>query len=459
MLWLWASLGLAQQLTQAEYFFDTDPGYGNGNQISFTATENFEFDSFISVDGLSAGFHSFHFRIKDENNNWSQALTKGIYLPQDNGDATLIDQIEYFFDEDPGFGEGLQYNNFNPSNDLLVSFTAEMPNLQEGSHEFFLRVKDSNGHWSQTQQQSFELLNCDLEISGMVTHEDQSLVNDAWIYLYQYFGEGAAIVVDSINVADGSYSFNQVCPMSEYFLKVIPESTTDYPPCYYGNTMYWQQATMISTNQSSITNADIIVYDFAPMSPGNSSVNGYIYYADYRGEPVKNVDIVLEYDNPDEKAGFEAVAYDRTDQIGEWNILNLPIGNFRIKVEIPGLEMDTTYYVDISNDGTIVENLNFTVDMQNGIFIDYFGIEEYSISNDIEVFPNPASNHDILIQSLNSSTIIEKIIIYNYSGQSIRQERNRTQQAFIRKNELSNGLYLIKIKTNKGIGVKKLIIN
>ena len=50
--------------------------------------------------------------------------------------------------------------------------------------------------------------------------------------------------------------------MSEYFLKVIPESTTEYPPCYYGNTIYWQEAAKLITEESSISGIDVVVFDF-----------------------------------------------------------------------------------------------------------------------------------------------------------------------------------------------------
>lgn len=452
------TLIFAQQVVQAEYFFDTDPGYGNGQSISINTAEEIAIDDYFDVSELNPGFHTFNIRVKDENNNWSPVLIKGFYMNQNMGEAIPIDYIEYFYDDDPGYGNGIPYSDFSASTNLDESFFSDVSGLSEGMHEFNIRLRNELNQWSQTYSQNFELLNCDLEISGMVTHQDQTVVDDAEIILFQYFGEGAAIGVDTLQLTDGNYTFTNVCPMSEYFLKVIPESTTAYPPCYYGNTIYWQDATTIVTEQSSVSGVDIVVFDFPDLSPGTSSISGHIFYADSRGEPVKNIDVVLEYDAPADKNGFEAVAYDRSNDYGEWILENLPNGDYRIKVEIPGLEMDTTYYVNIANEGSVVENLDFYVDMNTGIYIDYFGIDEFQLADELEIFPNPAIHQNIWIRSLNNSVKIEEIIIYNYLGQELNQTQVNNQETKIENASWSKGFYLLKIKTNKGVLTQKIIV-
>lgn len=441
----------------AEYFFDEDPGVGQGNNISLTNSQEIEINEMIEIDELDPGFHTFHLRFKDENNNWSSVLTKGFYKELNGGLAIPIDYIEYFYDTDPGYGNAIPYTSFSASTNLTETFFADVAGLNEGTHEFNIRLKNEIEQWSQTYSQEFELLNCDLELSGIVTHEDQTPVNDGKIILFQYFGEGAAIGVDTLALTDGSYKFENVCPMSEYFLKVIPESTSDYPPCYYGNTIYWQQATTIVTEQSSVSGVDIIVYDFADMESGTSTIGGHIYYADSKGEPVKNVDVVLEYDAPERNEDYEAVAYNRSNDLGEWIMEDLPNGSFRIKVEIPGLSMDTTYYINITNAGTVIDNLDFYVDMNTGIYIDHFGIDEYLLSEELTIFPNPVTDHNVWIKSLNQNIIIEEITIYNYVGQQINQIQIHDQVALIENNSWSKGFYLVKIKTNKGLLIKKMI--
>jgi len=452
-------LAFSQQIVQAEYFFDSDPGYNNGQSININTAEEISIENYFDVSTLNPGFHTFNIRFKDELGGWSTVHSKAFYIDQNRGNPIPINYIEYFYDNDPGFGNAIPYNDFSTSTNLFETFFSDVSGLNEGTHKFNIRLRNELNQWSQTYAQEFELLNCDLEISGIVTHEDQSVVNDAEIILFQYFGEGAAIGVDTLQLTDGTYTFTNVCPMSEYFLKVIPESTSDYPPCYYGNTMYWQDAITLVTEQSSISGVDIVVFDFADMDVGTSSVEGHIYYADSKGEPVKNIDVVLEYDSPAQRGDYEAVAYNRSNELGEWMIENLPTGDFRIKVEIPGLEMDTTYYINITTAGSVVENLDFYVDMNTGIYIDHFGIEEYQLSNELQIFPNPSINQNIWVRSINQSIRIEEITLYNYVGQEIIQNQINHQETIIESNSWSQGFYLVKIKTNKGVVVKKVLIN
>jgi hypothetical protein len=451
-------MGFSQQIVQAEYFFDSDPGYGNGQAINISSANQIEIDEYIDVTILNPGFHSIHFRFKDENNQWSSVYSKGFYIEKNMGDMKLINYVEYFYDADPGYGNGIPITDFTPSTYFEELFFSDISGLTEGTHEFFIRLRDESGQWSQTYTQEFDLLNCDLLISGTVTHQDQSAVDNASVILYQYFGEGSAIGVDTLPLANGYYEFNQVCPFSHYFIKVIPESTTDFLPTYYGNSFNWQEASLISVDESSVSNINITVIDFANMNVGNSQLGGHIYYADSKGEPVKNVDVVLEYDAPDEKADFEAVAYNRSDDDGEWVMQNLPNGIFRIKVEITGLEMDTTYYVNITNAQTIIDDLDFYVDLNNGIFIDHFGIEEFQLSEKIDIYPNPALQSNIWIESQHANVQIEKIVIYNYSGQETGNSMVNKPQFLLNSQSWTKGLYILKIQTNKGIVIKKIII-
>ena len=59
------------QINKAEYFFDTDPGVGLGQEI--TITPSFDLNEAINIpsDGLPEGFHYLHIRTRDESGVWS----------------------------------------------------------------------------------------------------------------------------------------------------------------------------------------------------------------------------------------------------------------------------------------------------------------------------------------------------------------------------------------------------
>ena len=103
------SITIAQNITAAEYFFDSDPGVGNGTSLSITAAENVNSTYSIPTAGVGAGFHILMLRFKDANGLWSHAEHKAFYVETAAGAQTVLANIvayEYFFNEDPGVGQG-----------------------------------------------------------------------------------------------------------------------------------------------------------------------------------------------------------------------------------------------------------------------------------------------------------------------------------------------------------------
>lgn len=446
-----------QQLNQAEYFFDEDPGFGLATSISISPSEDIEITEYFDISNLSSGFHTLFVRVKSENASWSSVLSKAFYIDVNRAETPTLTEVEYFYDQDPGYGNGLPYVEFTHLEELQLNFLAGVSNLQPGTHDFNIRTKNELNQWSQTLSQQFELVNCELSISGFIFDENEIAISSGMLVLYQYFGEGSALGVDTLYLQDGNYEFSQVCPSSHYFIKIIPENNNSFLPTYYGDTPYWQEASIISTQQSSLSNMNIMVSSFAEMEPGTSQVKGHIYHAESRGEPVKNVDVVLEFDAADDKANYLPVAYDRSNEIGEWTMPNLPIGNFRIKVEIPGLDMDTTYHVSIVADNSTVDGLNFYVDFNTGIFIEHIGLPEFNLKSEIQIFPNPSLGSKLWIQTANPEIDIEELTIYTYAGKDLGLIEGQKTLNVIDIGEFSKGFYLLKIKTNKGTIVQKII--
>jgi len=65
-------------------------------------------------------------------------------------------QVEYFIDNDPGFGNGTQLS-ITPGVDLELNFDANLSGLDPGMHRLFVRAKDDSGHWSIPIEKRFEI--------------------------------------------------------------------------------------------------------------------------------------------------------------------------------------------------------------------------------------------------------------------------------------------------------------
>jgi hypothetical protein len=153
-----SSSSAVANITQAEYFFDTDPGFGNGSNIPVTAGTTISDAGFTAdINSLPAGIHQFFVRVKDATGNWSISNRSFLYKPPTSGSATAanIVKAEYFFDTDPGFGSG---NNIpvTPGTSILdASISANISLLSSGIHQFYVRVKDAAGNWSITNRSFF----------------------------------------------------------------------------------------------------------------------------------------------------------------------------------------------------------------------------------------------------------------------------------------------------------------
>ena len=96
------------------------------------------------------GNHFFNIRVKDEDGNWGSLYSKIVLVHADiDSRDILIQEAEYFWDEDPGEGEGTSVlafdGDFNRAVEQLLDNEMIIPD--QGTHIFNLRVKDENGLW------------------------------------------------------------------------------------------------------------------------------------------------------------------------------------------------------------------------------------------------------------------------------------------------------------------------
>lgn len=137
-----------------EWFWDTDPGNGNGTPI--TAVDG-NFDDAIeavleSSSNIPAlGVHTFNIRVQDPSGGWGPIFTTLIDSWESSAAApsTNISMAEYFWDTDPGEGSGTPMLAADGTFDEAIEEVVEstVVNLALGVHKFSVRVQDPNGAW------------------------------------------------------------------------------------------------------------------------------------------------------------------------------------------------------------------------------------------------------------------------------------------------------------------------
>src|SRR6185295_12542134 len=94
-------------IVAAEYFIDADPGAGSGTPLTVgTPGATVNLTAAIPTS-LPVGFHTLAIRTKDANGNWGIFETARFFVsPPAVPDVSIITAAEYFFDTDPGTGNG-----------------------------------------------------------------------------------------------------------------------------------------------------------------------------------------------------------------------------------------------------------------------------------------------------------------------------------------------------------------
>lgn len=139
-----------------------------------------------------------------------------------------------------------------------------------------------------------------------------------------------------------------------------------------------------------------------------------------------------------------------------------PIACQEDELSITGLTPNATYYLQVWLE---VDNMNRTDMPENadgGFIINVQDTNTLSVNDitnnedQIRMHPNPAKDQ----LNINTPTNLEQIAIYDMSGKLILADKNIAGNSHVLQLEhLSNGMYMVQIKTQKTTTLKKLIIN
>ncbi|WP_420317120.1 Ig-like domain-containing protein [Ekhidna sp.] len=136
---------------QIEYFFDVDPGVGSASQVApFTASNSVGIVESLNTDTLSFGFHTLGMRARSEGGAWGTTETRLLFVDKTQG-VINVDQIEYFFDTDPGVGIATQITGFTAANSISIVENLTTNALLPGFHVLGMRARSESGSWGTTE--------------------------------------------------------------------------------------------------------------------------------------------------------------------------------------------------------------------------------------------------------------------------------------------------------------------
>jgi len=142
-------------ITRVEYFFDTDPGFGQGTSINTSTQSDLSNQSaVIDLSSIGNGFHNLYLRSCDNGGNWSIS-NQVPFFKTSVATVPNISRVEYFFDTDPGFGQGTAINTNSQSDLGNQSASIDLSTIGNGFHNLYLRSRDHGGKWSMSNQVVF----------------------------------------------------------------------------------------------------------------------------------------------------------------------------------------------------------------------------------------------------------------------------------------------------------------
>jgi hypothetical protein len=155
---------MGKYLTYAEYFFDTDPGQGNGTHITTPCDGNFneaeeEFCvNNISMPSLSEGRHTFFLRLKDSENKWGMRQLVFYIVSSSPYVSKTITGAEYSIDSGSAVSISAADGAFDEPAEFLLAEGIESSTIDTGSHTLSVRAKDSYNVWSVIRKVVFRVI-------------------------------------------------------------------------------------------------------------------------------------------------------------------------------------------------------------------------------------------------------------------------------------------------------------
>jgi len=140
----------AQEIVAAEYWIDLDLGFGNCTTLVVTPDQELDLEGAINMSGRSPGLHTVGLRTKDGAGHWSLTNITTVLVQEEPPSLEPITQVEYFLNQDPGWGQGDTAWLGSSMDTGELAFTADLDGAVAGINTLFFRSRTTDGRWSLT---------------------------------------------------------------------------------------------------------------------------------------------------------------------------------------------------------------------------------------------------------------------------------------------------------------------
>jgi len=273
---------IPQQIVDAEYFINDDPGTGNGIAIPLVASHDVTNLAFmVDITDLPLGFHHLYLRAKEANGQWSLTNVKSFYKEIIYNEPQNIVKAEYFFNTDPGMGNGIPVELI-PAPDISgLVFIADALPLPLLENVLYVRAMDQNGKWSLTNVHTFEVDCADVVVdfeapgcASMSTEFEDYSVNVHPLSEYRWdFGDGTPELITGVGNVEHTYA-----GIGDYDVRLIIVSREECMDTLVKTIVINEPPTVYAGEDQTICYGDEVTlnatYTYGTLSWSHGLVNG-----------------------------------------------------------------------------------------------------------------------------------------------------------------------------------------
>jgi hypothetical protein len=412
---------MVYQVNYMEYFFDEDPGFGQGTSIELQSGTDVTVAADIPLTSLTEGIHSLYVRARDDKGSWGLVFQRSFLKFFTPADEPLVARMEYFVNTDPGAGNGVAIH-LNTSKEIAMKYFVVDPQyLQPGTNTLYVRALDTRGRWGLVYNTTFEALQaepCDPPTNLTAIEVAETTANLGWTE------QGQATSWDLLWLPNGM----------------------DY-------TEDGEIETGIEDNPNTIENLfQATLYDFYVRSAcSDGQVSPWAGPAQFHTLPLPTFQLILEASPPEGGTVSGEGYYTPGETV---NITAAPNENY-IFLHWSG----STTYVDNPGDASAMVTMPYEVVSLTAHFQLVTGAENL-MANTFRVFPNPAAKM-LHLQFYKPDGKPVLLVISNLQGQVVRQIA-LSEQGYVKMilnvSHLETGVYLLRIRGEEQFPVTKIII-
>jgi hypothetical protein len=398
----------------------------NNNRI----TDLPDLTSFTTLDSLNLSYNYLTF--EDLESNWT--IPKIKYSPQSEISLSLQHVVRINNPVRITTNPGGTQNNYQWYHDdkILNQATTNsylINSVNRATIGYYYSQVTSNIVPGLTLKTGLQRVDAQIKIKGKIQSSLYPKVDKGKVFIYEVTKTFPFPSYDTLELnPNGEYALDSIL-LRDYMIMGAPNSANfpDLLPTYFGDVIYWDEADVLKFQGDSL-NIRVNIGGKPAKTVGSGALQGTLSLPEETeeegrflavGARVSDAGVSLRRKTSTGKtlAGvkYELVAYTKTDADGFFSFENLPSEKLYIKIEFPGVPMDTTTDIAIDvTDGQITLAAEIT---KTGIAVDIeepTGLKIRYQFESLTVYPNPAADH--IFVKVPGDLMPQSAEIYDLSG-------------------------------------------